>query len=252
MSRQPTERFSDRVADYAAARPGYPPAIVENLRAIGALPKGAVVADVGSGTGISTSLFLEGGCRVFAIEPNAAMRAAAEERFAGNPRFTSLAGTAESTTLPEASVDLVAAGQAFHWFDPPAAHREFSRILRPGGWITLFWNTRDHQRSRFMAELEELIKRFGTDFSSVSHEQLADAKVAEVLRRDRRHFTAQTSQKLSREGLHSRLLSSSYLPAPGTFAAAGMLAAADALFERFQADGAVTLLHRVDQHVGRP
>jgi SAM-dependent methyltransferase len=252
VSTKPTERFSSRVADYAAARPGYPTAILDNLRDFGALPQGARVADIGSGTGISTSLFLEAGCRVFAVEPNAAMRAAAETRFAANPGFTSVAGTAESTTLPEQSVDLIAAGQAFHWFYPPAAHREFLRILRPGGWITLFWNTRDHQCSSFMGELEELVKRFGTDFSSVSHEQLGDAAIATVLRRDRRHCVSRTSQQLSRQGLHARLLRSSYLPSRGTPAAAQMLAAADELFDRYQEDEAVTLLHRVDQHVGRP
>jgi SAM-dependent methyltransferase len=180
------------------------------------------------------------------------MRAAAEERFGAEARFTSVAGTAQSTTLPDRSVDLVAAGQAFHWFDPLAAHREFSRILRPGGWITLFWNTRDHQRSAFMAELEDLIKRFGTDFCAVSHEQLADAAIAAVLRRDRQHFKAQTSQRLAREGLQARLLSASYLPARGTPAAAEMLADADALFDCYQQDAMVTLLYRVDQHVGRP
>ena len=205
MSRaRSTERFSDRVADYVAARPGYPPAVIDNLRGIGALPEAAVVADLGSGTGISTAMFLAARCRVVAVEPNKDMRAAAEARLAGEERFTSVAGTAESTTLADRSVDLIAAGQAFHWFDPPAAHKEFSRILRPGGWITLFWNTRDHERSAFMSELEELVKRFGTDFSSVSHEQLADAAIAQVLRRDRRHFTAQTSQSGSREKAFTR------------------------------------------------
>lgn len=130
--RQPTERFSDRVADYVRYRPAYPEDLLRTLVEATGLGPGRVVADVGSGTGISAALLLRSGARVLAVEPNPEMRRAAEERLGGEPRFRSVAGTAEATTLPSASVDLVTAGQAFHWFDPEPTRREWLRILRGG------------------------------------------------------------------------------------------------------------------------
>lgn len=133
LSRDPTRRFSDRVRDYVRYRPGYPQALAETLRTATGLEKGAVVADVGSGTGISARLLLRHGFRVLGVEPNEAMRRAAEDALGRNPRFRSVNGSAEQTTLPPGSVDMVAAGQAFHWFRPDGARREFARVLRPQG-----------------------------------------------------------------------------------------------------------------------
>lgn len=250
-SRESTERFSDRVADYNAARPGYPVEIIDNLRSASALCDGAIVADIGSGTGISSALFLNAGCRVFGVEPNDAMRRAADQRLGANARFTSINGAAEATTLAPASVDLVAAGQAFHWFKPDATAEEFKRILRPSGWITVFWNTRDHQATPFMRELEALIVRFGTDFAQVTHEQLPESALQSIFRRDRKTFAMRNTQVLAREGLHARLLSASYLPSRGTPQAAAMLAEADALFGLFAQEGVVKLEYRTDQYIGR-
>lgn len=111
------ERFSGRVADYLKYRPGYPEELLAFLRSECGLVPGSVVADVGSGTGKLAELFLSGGNTVFGIEPNAEMRLAAERLFSGRSGFHSVAGRAEATTLPDSSVDLVAVGQAFHWFD---------------------------------------------------------------------------------------------------------------------------------------
>src|SRR5947209_19315196 len=117
----PTARFGDRVADYVATRPGYPPAVLDILRTEAGLTPAVVVADVGSGTGLSSAMFLRNGNTVYGVEPNPEMRAAGEQLLARHRNFRSVAGTAEATTLPDASVDLVVAGQAFHWFDPPRA-----------------------------------------------------------------------------------------------------------------------------------
>ena len=137
-----TERFSNRVQDYARYRPHYPAAVIGSLQTNCQLLKTSVIADVGSGTGILTELFLRHGNPVLAVEPNRQMREAGERLLEGYPRFQSVAGRAEATTLPEQSVDFVTAGQAFHWFDRNKAKAEFSRILKAGGWVVLAWNER--------------------------------------------------------------------------------------------------------------
>src|SRR6266536_1302519 len=131
------QRFSNRVADYARYRPGYPPAVLDLLRSECNLRPGHVIADIGAGTGLLAELFLKNGNRVFGVEPNREMREAGERLLADYPQYTSVDGIAEATTLADASVDIITAGQAFHWFDREKARAEFARILRPSGWVAL-------------------------------------------------------------------------------------------------------------------
>jgi SAM-dependent methyltransferase len=134
-----------------------PPEVLPFLEGECGLTDRWVVADIGSGTGILSELFLGNGNRVFGVEPNAEMRRAAERLLGGDARFTSVAGSAEATTLAEGSVDLVAAGQAFHWFDPEAARAEFLRVLKPGGWVALAWNARRRSGTPFLEDYERLL-----------------------------------------------------------------------------------------------
>ncbi len=129
----PTRRFRGRAELYARHRPGYPGEVVTLLEDECGLRAGSVVADLGSGTGILAAMLLARGCRVFGVEPNADMRAEGARALAAQEGFVSVDGRAEATTLPDASVDLVTAAQAFHWFDRPRARAEFARILKPGG-----------------------------------------------------------------------------------------------------------------------
>src|ERR1035438_3538154 len=133
MSSDPTQRFSSRVEDYICYRPSYPADAIAFLERECGLTSQSRVADIGSGTGLLSEPFLRFGCEVDGVEPNAEMRAAGQRLLAGWPRFHSIAGRAEATTLPNGSADLVSAGQAFHWFDSDAARTEFRRILKPGG-----------------------------------------------------------------------------------------------------------------------
>lgn len=256
-----TERFSNRVADYVKARPGYRDELVAKLRSLGALPDGATVADIGSGTGISADLLLRNGCKVVAVEPNAAMRAAAEDRLGANPAFRSVAGTAEATTLPDASVDMVFAAQAFHWFEPAAAHREFTRILRPAprdgasdgdrAPVVLLWNDRRLEGTPFLVDYEALLQRFATDYNQVNHRRIDDEAVrrffggAEV-----ESFTLRNDQVLDREGLRARLRSSSYVPALGGPRHEEMIAALDAIFDARAVDGLVVIEYDLRVWIG--
>src|SRR5262245_40522733 len=97
MSSDPTRRFGNRADDYAKARPSYPPEIFDFLADEFGMTTGQTAADLGSGTGISSAQLLDRGLRVFAVEPNAPMRAAAEKTLGARPGFVSVNGCAETT-----------------------------------------------------------------------------------------------------------------------------------------------------------
>src|ERR1039457_822300 len=155
MSPDPTQRFSSRVEDYIRYRPSYPAEVIAYLERECGLTPQSRVADIGSGTGLLSELFLRFGCEVTGVEPNAEMRAAGERLLAAWLRFPSVNGRAETTTLPDRRAGLVSAGQAFHWFDSDAARAEFLRILEPGGWVALVWNERLVSEG-FLADYEAL------------------------------------------------------------------------------------------------
>jgi SAM-dependent methyltransferase len=178
------------------------------------------IADVGSGTGILSELFLENGNPVFAVEPNDAMRLAAEKNLSRDPNFHSINGTAEHTGLPAASFRFVTAGQAFHWFDHARARAEFRRILRPHGWVLLIWNERDTAHpSGFSAAYDTVASEFQTKWHKGSHEKLtapdSDALPAFFAPGDCHVKTFPNSQSLDLDGLFARAFSSSHLPLPG-------------------------------------
>ena len=160
----PAARFSNRVADYARARPSYPSELMNLLESEVGLARGCTVADVGSGTGILTGLLLETGCRVIGVEPNDEMRGAAEARLAGHPEYQSIPGTAENTGIAENSVDVVTAAQAFHWFDVARSAREFRRILRQKGWVVLVWNRRRVADTAFSGGYERFLEEWGRGY----------------------------------------------------------------------------------------
>lgn len=238
----PTARFSDRVADYVRYRPDYPPALLAWLQQeLGISPDWAV-ADIGAGTGISSKLFLDAGYRVTAVEPNAAMRAAAIEWLGSNPRFQAIDGRADATDLPDASMDLVIVAQAFHWFDSAGTLREFRRILRAGGLAAIVWNSRKPAGTPFLEGYEALLKRYGIDYAMVAERHASDeamrAWFGEGLRGEA-HF--EHRQRLGFDGLLGRLLSSSYAPRADHPNHLPMKHALRELFDSCAVDGAVSL-----------
>ena len=245
------DRFTGRVDDYVRARPGYPEVLVHDLAAAGLLAPGAVVADIGSGTGISTALFLAAGFAVVGVEPNAAMRAAAEAALARFARFRSLPGSAEATGLPDASVDLVVAAQAFHWFDAARTRTEFRRILTGPGWVALIWNARRAAGTPFLAAYEALLVEFGTDYAQVGHRGVGAERLEPFFGGSWETRRYENAQELDLDGLRSRLLSSSYIPAPGRPEHAAMLERLASIFDAHAEDGRVRILYDTEVHTGR-
>lgn len=249
----PEKRFSDRVVDYVKHRPSYPEEVIATLRRECRLGPQSVVADVGSGTGIFSALLLEIGCRVIGVEPNDQMRAAAEERFRGEPRFESRGGSAEATGLESASVDLVTAAQAFHWFRRDEARREFARILCPSGAVALVWNHRK-VNTPFLRAYEELLTRYSAEYAQSKHRDLDDAEIEEFFGRERggmRRWTFPSEQRLDLDGVKGRLMSSSYAPKPDRAEHAPLIRGVEEAFAAHARDGRVGFSYETRVYLGR-
>jgi SAM-dependent methyltransferase len=240
------ERFTGRAAAYSRYRPRYPLSLVTLLEAeLGLRPDWRIV-DLGSGTGLSAEPFLAHGNPVWAVEPNAEMRGVAEERLGASPLFHSVAGHAERTGLPDAGFDLILAAQAFHWFDVDAARAEALRILRPGGWAVLAWNTRRSEASPFLRAYEELLKRHGTDYEAVRHDRLARAAIERFFGGPFTLRVLDNEQLMHRDALRGRLASTSYVPAHGEPGHAPMMRELDALFDAHQQRGQVRFAYDLE------
>jgi SAM-dependent methyltransferase len=246
-----TSRFSDRVENYVRYRPGYPTEVLQMLHQECGLAPGHVVADIASGTGIWTRMLLENGNKVFGIEPNPEMRQAGERLLARFPKFASVGGTAEDTTLPMESVNFVTAAQAAHWFDRERARREFVRILKPGGSLVLLWNERLTDSTAFLEEYEQLLVTFGTDYEEVRHERTTAAvnNFFDPAPFQERVFPMR--QEFDYAGLEGRLLSSSYAPGPEHPNHAPMLRELTRIFEAQALAGRVTFDYKTRVYFGR-
>lgn len=246
-----TSRFSDRVENYALYRPGYPAEALHTLKSECGLLPSSTVADIASGTGIWTCVLLQNGNPVFGVEPNAEMREAGERLLAAFPKFVSITGTAEATTLPEESVDFVTAAQAAHWFDRERARKEFVRILQPEGWLVLLWNERLPDSTAFLRDYEQLLLNYGTDYQDIRHERTTDA-INEFF--DPAPFRArafESRQEFGYAGVEGRLLSSSYAPGPEHPQHASMLAELRRIFDAHAVAGRVTFEYLTRMYFGR-
>ncbi|HEX8393137.1 MAG TPA: class I SAM-dependent methyltransferase [Longimicrobium sp.] len=244
--RQSTTRFSDRVDAYVRHRPGYPDSVLAVLHGEAGLRPGDTVADVGAGTGISSRLLLQGGHPVVGVEPNAAMRAAAEAALGGDPRFRVVDGTGEATGLPDASVDAVMAFQAFHWLDPLRARAEWRRILRPRGLAVIVWNARRRAASEFLRGYEALLLRHGTDYAGVDHGNVTDDTLRAFFGGPFTRRSAENRQVFDYAGLEGRLLSSSYAPNAGQPGHEEMIRDLRRLFDATQQDRQVVMEYETE------
>lgn len=238
-SLDPTQRFSERVDNYAKYRPTYPQAIVPYLRDTIHLNRKHIIADIGSGTGIFTELLLRHGFNVIGVEPNAAMREAGEAHLAHFSHFTSRDGTGEATGLDDLSVDLITVAQAFHWLEPAATAEEFKRILRPGGHTLLVWNIRLTD-TPFLKAVDDVKRQLGKNYEAIHRSHGDEAAVRaffsplNVQVKSFRH-----DQVMDLDALKGQMLSASYMPGEGAPGYDDMMLALEDMFRRFSENGQV-------------
>ena len=201
------------------------------------------MADIGAGTGILTRLLLQAGCEVWAVEPNAAMRQAAEEDLAAFPLFHSVEAMAEATGLPDASFAAITVAQAFHWFDPTSARTEFRRLLGPRGRVFIIRNERASDASPFARDYEALLQSLGEDYRSVRHRDSSASaqRLNDFFPDNFKTASFDNPQTLDWAGLRGRFLSSSYVPAAGEAGHEECLTTLEKIYQRHAVDGKVTL-----------
>jgi ubiquinone/menaquinone biosynthesis C-methylase UbiE len=253
MPSDSVERFSNRVESYARYRPNYPAEVLRCLQENMGLTPGTVVADIGAGTGLLTERLLHNGNVVYAVEPNEGMRQAAAAALGQYANLHLVDGRSEATTLPPASVDLVTAAQAFHWFEPVATRAEFVRILRPPRWVALIWNDRRDDTTPFLVAYRRLLDSFNTDYRQVDHKYVADTPALQRFFAPGAYqlFAYPHNQVLDLAGLIGRLRSTSYIPAPGDPGYDGMVAQATELFDQYAEDGKVRIEYDTQVFLGQ-
>lgn len=240
--KDPTKRFSDRVADYVRYRPHYPKAMLGLLREGLGLDRSWTIADIGSGTGLSSERFVELGCRVIGVEPNGEMRAAAECFYADASNFRSVGGRAEATMLDEACVDLYVSGQAFHWFDKPAARAEALRILKAPKLALLIWNNWERADSPFLSDYGAFLDARMPERKAADHRDVTETDFNDFFGNEHwERAELPNPQTVDFEGLRGRLLSASYAIKEGEPGYEEAMAELRGIFDRHAKDGRVDL-----------
>jgi Methylase involved in ubiquinone/menaquinone biosynthesis len=236
--------YGDRVDRYVKFRPTYPDEAVSHMLRHRQGAASIDIADIGAGTGILSAQLLRYGHRVFAVEPEEQMRQAAQATLSGCPGFQSVDGSAEATTLPNRSVDLVVAAQALHWFEPTAARREFARILRPGGRAAAIWNERRRIGSAFRTAYEHFLSEMQQDI--VGDRKCYAETVGDVAGRffEVGSYTEAAfshNDRLDRRQFAGRILSGSFAPGAAHERYGHWCAAIDDFFEVHAERGYVTI-----------
>lgn len=237
---------------YNEYRPSYPREFIEYLHSGLGMNKNSVAADIGSGTGKLTRALLERGAKVFAVEPNADMRAVAEADLSGFENFISVNATAENTTLEENGADFITVAQAFHWFDRLKFKAECRRILKPGGKVVLVWNSRD-EKSALVGENDALNHKYCRDFKGFS----GGMRGAENKDSFNDFFEKSCEEKIfmndllfDEQGFIGRNLSSSYAPKETDENYQPYIAELKALFKKHAKDGKLAMPNITKSYAG--
>jgi len=246
---KPTERFSNRAATYDQFRPSYPLELLDYLRDAWGVKGEMVVADVGSGTGLLTRLFLENGNVTYAVEPNGEMRAVADRLLGDYANYVSVGGSAEKTTLPTNSIDLITAGTAFHWFDDDA-RAEFQRILQPDGVLALIWNKRRSAADPFMIAyknvlLEHVGQHCNTQFDKIK------TRIDSWFGGQSETAQFDNVQLFDLEGFLGRVFTSSYTPLAESAEYDAFVTDLHTLFDAYAENGVVKFSYDTVVFIGR-
>jgi len=249
----PKKRFSSRVENYIKYRPKYPYEVITFLKKKKILTRNSVIADIGSGTGILSEMFLKEGNRVYGIEPNRDMRSAAEMLLRKYSQFISIDGSAETTTLEPNIIDIITAGQAFHWFDLEKTKIEFLRVLKPNGWVFLIWNRRKKLNNKFLEEYEFLLLKYGTDYKVIEKKKLDYDKFfgenkSKINYKKELFYNVQI---LDFEGLKGRLLSTSYIPLDNHPDYEKMMLELNNLFKKYEINGFIQFEYDTEVFYGQ-
>lgn len=249
----PKKRFSSRVENYIKYRPDYPQEIISFLKKINILSSDSVIADIGSGTGILSKLFLNNGNLVYGIEPNLDMRSAGELILKKYSNFVSINGSAESTGLEPNTIDIITVGQAFHWFDLKKTRIEFLRILKPRGHIILIWNRRKKPENEFLKDYEKLLIKYGTEYTAIEKRKLDfDNLFGEsLLSKGYEKKIFYNHQIFNYEGLKGRLLSTSYIPLKDSPVFFEIIEELKLLFDRYQENEMIRFEYDTEVYFGQ-
>ncbi len=240
MPLSPTERFSLRVEAYIKYRPSYPLGMIDYLKNEACLTSNHIIADIGSGTGFLSKLFLDNGNIVYGVEPNNPMCEAAEKWLSGYAKFRSVSGRAEKTSLENNSIDFITAGQAFHWFEPEATKTEFLRIAREDAKLVLVWNRRNIENDEFQKIYEDIIRKMIPEYSIVNHKNIDDEKLKNFAAPYQLHLKSfDHFQLFDFESLIGRLLSASYCPDKTSGLFQNIKQRLSVLFDKYAVDGKV-------------
>lgn len=248
----PLNRFSNKVGNYVKYRPHYPDEIMIKLKNEKVVNDESTIADIGSGTGILTEVFLKNGYKVYGVEPNKEMREAGEKLLKHYKNFISVNATAESTTLEVNSVDMVTAAQAFHWFDKEKAKAEFLRILKPPGYVVVVWNTVRKTETPFLRAYESLLFKYGIDYARVKHENTTKKVMQKFYGNSGSKFVSFYNEQIfDYEGLKGRLLSASYVPTESQPGYKEMLEELRKVYDENNVDGKVKFEYDTNMYWGR-
>jgi len=207
-------KFSDKADNYAKYRQGYSEDILEYFSEYG-FSSNSIVADVGSGTGKLTKIFLENGNTVYAIKPNDNMRNIADSLLNGFKNYISINGSAENSTLQNGIIDFVVVGQAFHWFDAPKALIEFKKILKKNGVLSIIWYHRKTD-TPFWKGYENILKDNIPEYKGSNYRNFTDEIMEKYFSGDYKKVEKIYSRELDFVELLGSFSSSSYTPKEDT------------------------------------
>lgn len=245
-----TTKFSGIANEYTKSRPSYATEFIECLFEKYGFSASSVVADIGSGTGKFAKQLLDKGCDVICVEPNTDMRLVAEKELCEHPNFKSVAGSAESTTLPDESVDFITTAQAFHWFETKSFKAECSRIIKPKGKAFLIWNTRNNE-ALINQELYRVYSKYCPDFKGFSGgTKPHDDRIKEFFNNNYEYITFDNHLYFDKEKFINRSLSGSYSLKKGDSSFDLYIEEINKIFDKFETEGIVKIENQTVAYVG--